>query len=221
LPRCCTRKICARCAGVQQSRSRPNTRLCPPRQSRLFFLFMAGGPSHMETFDPKPLLNELSGQARPQGIRRGENTSSFQSTAKLLAPKYVQEITVGTASTSRICFRTSPPAPTISPLSARAATRSSIPRANTSCSAAVSSGGVPGAPSNGLVDYLWARFRSESLPSYVVMPDPHGALPAGQPMYSQGFLPAVYQPTMFRPARSLSLTSTLPACSLGRTPPHA
>jgi hypothetical protein len=31
------------------------------------------------------------------------------------------------------------------------------------------------------------------------MPDPDGALEAGQPMYSNGFLPAVYQPTMFRP----------------------
>src|SRR5215831_15746131 len=29
------------------------------------FLYMAGGPSHLETFDPKPLLNELNGQKRP------------------------------------------------------------------------------------------------------------------------------------------------------------
>ena len=31
----------------------------------VIFLFMAGGPSHMETFDPKPLLNKLDGQKRP------------------------------------------------------------------------------------------------------------------------------------------------------------
>src|ERR1700721_2124441 len=31
----------------------------------VIFLFMAGGPSHLETFDPKPLLNKLDGQARP------------------------------------------------------------------------------------------------------------------------------------------------------------
>src|SRR5712691_7874807 len=29
------------------------------------FLYMAGGPSHLETFDPKPLLNQLDGQKRP------------------------------------------------------------------------------------------------------------------------------------------------------------
>jgi hypothetical protein len=31
----------------------------------VIFLFMAGGPSHLETFDPKPLLNRLDGQPRP------------------------------------------------------------------------------------------------------------------------------------------------------------
>src|SRR6185503_14310001 len=31
----------------------------------VIFLFMAGGPSHLDTFDPKPLLNKLDGQARP------------------------------------------------------------------------------------------------------------------------------------------------------------
>ena len=28
----------------------------PPRAKRVIFLFMAGGPSHVDTFDPKPLL---------------------------------------------------------------------------------------------------------------------------------------------------------------------
>ncbi len=40
----------------------------PPETAKaksVIFLFMAGGPSHLETFDPKPLLNKLSGQKRP------------------------------------------------------------------------------------------------------------------------------------------------------------
>src|SRR6185437_14692793 len=32
----------------------------------VIFLYMAGGPSHLETFDPKPLLNRLEGQPRPK-----------------------------------------------------------------------------------------------------------------------------------------------------------
>ena len=42
------------------------------------------------------------------------------------------------------------------------------------------------------------------------MPDPHGALEAGQPMYANGFLPAVYQPTMFRPGAKPVLNLDLP-----------
>ena len=42
------------------------------------------------------------------------------------------------------------------------------------------------------------------------MPDPNGALEAGQPMYTNGFLPAVYQPTMFRPGDKPVLNLDLP-----------
>src|SRR5262245_51406977 len=41
----------------------------PHREAKaraVIFLFMAGGPSHLETFDPKPLLNRLHGQPRPK-----------------------------------------------------------------------------------------------------------------------------------------------------------
>jgi membrane-anchored protein YejM (alkaline phosphatase superfamily) len=48
------------------------------------------------------------------------------------------------------------------------------------------------------------------LPAYVVLPDPHGAQEAGMPMYTQGFLPAVYQPTMFRPGNRPVLNLDLP-----------
>src|SRR4051794_14201736 len=36
----------------------------PAKAKSVIFLFMAGGPSHLETFDPKPLLNTLDGQPR-------------------------------------------------------------------------------------------------------------------------------------------------------------
>ena len=37
---------------------------------RVIFLFMEGGPSHIDTFDPKPKLNELAGQPLPPGFKR-------------------------------------------------------------------------------------------------------------------------------------------------------
>ncbi len=52
--------------------------------------------------------------------------------------------------------------------------------------------------------------ESESLPAYVVMPDPDGALEAGQPMYGHGFLPSAYQPTLFRAGESPVLNLNMP-----------
>ena len=37
-----------------------------PKAKRVIFLCMAGGPSHLETFDPKPRLGELDGQPMPE-----------------------------------------------------------------------------------------------------------------------------------------------------------
>ena len=39
-----------------------------PKAKRVIFLFMAGGPSHIDLFDPKPKLNELDGKAIPQEL---------------------------------------------------------------------------------------------------------------------------------------------------------
>ena len=41
----------------------------PAKAKSVIFLFMAGGPSQMETFDPKPLLNKLDGQPLPPSFR--------------------------------------------------------------------------------------------------------------------------------------------------------
>src|SRR5262245_4410128 len=55
----------------------------PAKAKAVIFLFMAGGPSHIDTFDPKPLLNKLDGQPRPAEF--GEANYQFvQKGAKLL-----------------------------------------------------------------------------------------------------------------------------------------
>ena len=43
----------------------PNAPHFAPRAKRVIFLFMSGGPSHVDTFDPKPTLQRLSGQPLP------------------------------------------------------------------------------------------------------------------------------------------------------------
>ncbi len=39
-----------------------------PKAKSVIFLFMEGGPSHLDTFDPKPKLNELAGQRIPDSF---------------------------------------------------------------------------------------------------------------------------------------------------------
>lgn len=43
----------------------------PARARRVIFLFMWGGPSHVDLFDYKPQLNELDGQEAPESLARG------------------------------------------------------------------------------------------------------------------------------------------------------
>ena len=52
--------------------------------------------------------------------------------------------------------------------------------------------------------------ESESLPAYVVMPDPGGTIEAGQPVYSNAFLPSIYQPNVFRAGKKPVLNLDMP-----------
>src|SRR5687768_9389101 len=49
-----------------------------PRAKRVIFLCMAGGPSHLETFDYKPTLAELDGQPMPESFTRGQPIAQLQ-----------------------------------------------------------------------------------------------------------------------------------------------
>src|SRR6516162_9538229 len=42
----------------------------PARAKRLIFLFMNGGPSHVDTFDPKPELTKLNGKPVPESFAK-------------------------------------------------------------------------------------------------------------------------------------------------------
>src|SRR5438094_941724 len=58
----------ARAAGPAAAPAPPGPHY-PPRAKSVIFLFMEGGPSHLDTFDPKPLLNRLAGQHLPASFQ--------------------------------------------------------------------------------------------------------------------------------------------------------
>src|SRR5688572_20194138 len=54
----------------------------PAKAKSVIFLMMAGGPSQMETFDPKPMLNKLAGQRMPDSF--GKIPAQFTDVTKEL-----------------------------------------------------------------------------------------------------------------------------------------
>lgn len=50
----------------------------PQRAKRVIWMTMAGGPSHLELFDPKPKLTELDGQPMPESLTRGQQLAQLQ-----------------------------------------------------------------------------------------------------------------------------------------------
>jgi len=57
-----------------------------PRAKRVIFLFMNGGPSHVDTFDPKVALTELNGKPVPESLLK--DTGRKQGNGKLLASPF-------------------------------------------------------------------------------------------------------------------------------------
>src|SRR5262249_8790127 len=49
-----------------------------PRAKRVIVLGMAGGPSHLETFDYKPKLAEMSGRPMPESFTKGQPIAQLQ-----------------------------------------------------------------------------------------------------------------------------------------------
>ena len=165
-----------------------------PRAKAVISLFMHGGPSQVDTFDPKPLLGKYAGQTLPASFANLNLEFTKTSTAKVLAskrtfkkcgnsglemsdifehlPRVADELVV-----VRSCYHTEfNHAPALS--MAHSGTR------------------LMGRPSLG----AWAMYglgsASENLPGYVVMRD--GPLKGGPTTYGSGFLPAIYSATELR-----------------------
>ena len=48
-----------------------------PKAKRVIYLFQSGGPSHLDLFDPKPLLREKNGQQLPPEVRAGQRLTGM------------------------------------------------------------------------------------------------------------------------------------------------
>lgn len=163
-----------------------------PRAKSVIFLFMEGGPSHMDLFDPKPELNRLAGQPLPAGYKRvvtamGEINSPLLPSKR----KWKQYGEAGTWVSDWI--------PNIAQcVDDMAVIRSCWTNGiNHSGGVCQMNTGTPlaGRPSLG----AWVNYglgsENQNLPSFVVMTDNKSQVTNGPRNWSTGFMPSSYQGT--------------------------
>ncbi len=78
-------------AGDARADAAPADPLAPrpphfaPHAKNVIFLFMEGGPSQLDLFDPKPALAKLNGEPLPESMRKGVRFAFIKPTAKVWA----------------------------------------------------------------------------------------------------------------------------------------
>jgi hypothetical protein len=65
-------------SGELQSRGIIDPLHFAPRAKRVIFLYMAGGPSHLESFDYRPKLVEMAGKPMPESFTKGQPIAQLQ-----------------------------------------------------------------------------------------------------------------------------------------------
>jgi hypothetical protein len=59
-----------------------------PKAKNVVYLFHAGAPSHLELFDPKPMLARNDGKLPPADLLQGYRAAFINPNSALLGPKY-------------------------------------------------------------------------------------------------------------------------------------
>jgi hypothetical protein len=158
----------------------------------VIFLFMEGGPSHLDLFDPKPKLRELAGKPLPESINN-VITAMGESHSPLLADQRVWK----QHGESGIWVSDWLPhlAKCVDDLAViRSCWADGINHSGGVCQ--MNSGAVLGGrPSLGAWVTYGLGTENENLPAFVVMQDNNGQVINGPRNWSSGFMPAVYQGT--------------------------
>jgi hypothetical protein len=78
-------------AAAAPDPARPGGPHFAPRAKRVIYLFMAGAPSQIDLFDPKPKLRQYDHQPIPEELVRGERFAFIKGTPRLLGSPYTFE----------------------------------------------------------------------------------------------------------------------------------
>jgi hypothetical protein len=159
----------------------------PQKVKRVIFLFMNGGCSHVDSFDPKPMLEKYDGQPLPGGTVKTERKTGELMKSPFKFKKYGQcgmEVSelwphLGEVADD-ICWVRS--------------VYTDIPNHEPSCLMMNTGANQAGRPSMGAWLTYGLGTENQNLPGYVVL-CPSVPTTVGPPLWSNGFLPAINQGT--------------------------
>ncbi|MDX2036460.1 MAG: DUF1501 domain-containing protein [Isosphaeraceae bacterium] len=167
----------------------------PAKAERVIWLFMHGGPSHLETFDPKPELQRLAGEPLPQSFGPVETRRKVAANPLLATKRRFRKHGRSGLEVSDFLPAIAEHADDLAVIRSCWADSVNHPQAVYQINTGVTRMGKPCLGS-------WVGYGlgtvNQNLPAFVVLPDPAGGIKGGPPAYGAGFLPATYQGTVVR-----------------------
>jgi Protein of unknown function (DUF1501) len=205
----------AHAADIPTSRARradplaPQKPPFPARAKRVIWLFMHGGPSHVDLFDPKPDLLKYAGQPLPESFGPVMTRRDVAKNALL-----------GPVKPFRPCGRSGLEISEFLPHLGEMADELCVLRACHGDSVnhpqsvyQMNTGSIlMGKPSVGAWVAYGLGTLNQNMPAFVVMPETSGGggIKGGPPAWGSGFLPATFQGTTMRPGKSPILNLSPP-----------
>jgi len=179
----------------------------PAKAQRVIFLFMSGGPSHVDLFDPKPELVRLAGQPIPESFGTFKTRRAVAKNALMPPCRPFRARGQSGMEISDFLPHIAEHADDICLL--RGCHGDSVTHPESVY--LMNTGTIlMGKPSLG----AWATYglgtENQNMPAFVVMPDPSGWVKGGAPAWGNGFLPATYQGTILRGGESPILNLNTP-----------
>src|SRR5437667_10247535 len=178
----------------------------PAKAKHCVFLFMNGGPSQVDTFDPKPALVKFNGTPYTGDAKVGSNGRPIGHLMQ--SPFEFQKHGQSGLEISSLF-----------PHTAKFADELCVIRSMFTDTAAHASGCLQmntgsifiGKPSLGAWLSYGLGTSNQNLPSFVVMTDPRGGPIGSASNWTAGYMPAAYQGTLFRSGASPLLDLATPA----------
>lgn len=174
-----------------------------PKAKRVIYLFQSGGPSQLELFDYKPLLNQRRGEELPESIRQGQRLTgmtSGQDSFPLVGSAYdfKQHGQNGTWVSDLLPYT----AKIVDELCIVNSMHTEAINHDPAITFFQTGSQQPGRPSMGAWLSYGLGSTNENLPAFTVLLSRGTGRPMGQPLYSRlwgnGFLHSLHQGVQFR-----------------------